>query len=950
MKRYLLLAAICCLFSVTVFCQPRLVEKVVKKGSELVIPYEKYVLPNGLTVIVHEDHSDPIAHIDVTYHVGSAREEIGKSGFAHFFEHMLFQGSDHVGDDEHFKLIQDMGGTLNGSTDRDRTNYYQTVPVNQLEKVLWLEADRMGFFLDAVTQRKFEIQRSTVKNERGQNYDNVPYGLRTEITARNLYPYGHPYSWLTIGYVEDLNRVDVNDLKNFFLRWYGPNNATITVGGDVKTAEVLKMVEKYFGSIQRGPEVKPVVVPPVKMDGNRYVSHLDNYARLPMLSIVYPTQSEFHKDRAPLACLAQVLGQGRNSVFFQQLIKKQTVVQANAFNTLSELAGEFHVILIPGAGKTLKDLEDGYKAALDSFEARGVTDDDVAKFKGGYESQLINGLQSVAGKVTQIARFEFLTGNPNQINELLKMYSAVTKEDVMRVYNQYIKNKPAVILSIVPKGQEAQIVHKDNYTVDTTSYVRPNYGYEGLKYVKGKDNFDRRKMPAGAPPPTITVPKIWRKDLANGAKVVGTENAEIPTVTLTITIPGGHLLQANDFSKVGLATYFANMMNEDTKNYTAESMAVELQKLGSSINVNSSLDGIVFTVQMLKKNMDPVMALLKERMLNPKFTEASFNRLRSQKMQAFKLQKSQAGAVADEVFAMVNYGPDHILGKSQQGTEETVSRMTLQDIQHYHDNYMTSLDTKIVIVGDVKQQEILPKLDFLDQLPRKKIVLPKVDPAPAVNKTKVYMVDIPKSAQSEFRVGYATGLKYDVDGDYYKSQLANYPLSGNFNSRLNMNLREDKAWTYAAYGGFLGTAHSGEYQFSPGIRSDATDSALVEIMKEVRRYYSDGPSKDEVEYIKNSLSQSQARRYETGPQKALFIGRILDYNLPADYSAKQDRVLKKITREELHGVTKKYLNPDKLNILLVGDEAKILEGVKKLGYEIVHLDVNGAPAAGKKGF
>ena len=283
------MAAPALFFAAIVNSQARLVEKISKQGTEIVIPYEKYVLPNGLTLIVHEDHSDPVVHVDVTYHVGSAREEIGKSGFAHFFEHMMFQGSDNVADEQHFKIVSDAGGTLNGSTNRDRTNYYETVPSNQLEKMLWLEADRMGFLLDAVTQKKFEIQRSTVKNERGQNYDNRPYGLAGEIASRNLYPYGHPYSWLTIGYVEDLNRGNVNDLKNFFLRWYGPNNSTVTVGGDVKTTEVVKLVEKYFGVIPRGPEVKPVVVPPAVLATDRYVSYTDNYAKLPLLMVQFPT-------------------------------------------------------------------------------------------------------------------------------------------------------------------------------------------------------------------------------------------------------------------------------------------------------------------------------------------------------------------------------------------------------------------------------------------------------------------------------------------------------------------------------------------------------------------------------------------------------------------------------------------------------------------------------------
>ena len=272
MKRILLsLCAVAVLGINGAYAQAKLVETVAKKGNEVVIPYKKFVLPNGLTLIVHEDHSDPIVHVDVTYHVGSAREEIGKSGFAHFFEHMMFQGSDNVADEQHFKIITEAGGTLNGTTNRDRTNYFETVQSNQLEKMLWLEADRMGFLLDAVTQKKFEVQRATVKNERGQNYDNRPYGLVSEFSSKNFYPYGHPYSWLTIGYIEDLNSVNVNDLKNFFLRWYGPNNAVVTVGGDVNTEDVVKLVEKYFGSIPKGPEVKPVKVPSVNLEKDRYV-------------------------------------------------------------------------------------------------------------------------------------------------------------------------------------------------------------------------------------------------------------------------------------------------------------------------------------------------------------------------------------------------------------------------------------------------------------------------------------------------------------------------------------------------------------------------------------------------------------------------------------------------------------------------------------------------------
>ena len=944
------LASFMLLVVTTAFGQAKLVEKVTKTGSEIVIPYEKYVLPNGLTVIVHEDHSDPVVHVDVTYHVGSAREQIGKSGFAHFFEHMMFQGSDNVADEQHFKIVSEAGGTLNGSTNRDRTNYYETVPSNQLEKALWLEADRMGFLLDAVTQKKFEIQRSTVKNERGQNYDNRPYGLVGETYSRNLYPYGHPYSWLTIGYLEDLNRSDVNDLKNFFLRWYGPNNATVTVGGDVKTADVVKMTEKYFGSIPKGPEVKPDNYPAVQLETTRYASYTDNYAKQPLLAIVYPTVPNYHKDMAALQCLGQVLGQGRNSVLYQQLIKKQLAFQAVAFSQLSELSGEFAVQIIPTQGKSLGDMEKLFRAALDTFEARGVTEEDVTKFKGGQEAQLINGLQSVAGKVSQLAAFQTFTGNPNKIADLLKLYSSLTKEDVMAAYNKYIKGKNAVVLSVTPKGQEALVTAPDNYKIDSTKYMAPDYGYTGLKYTKAKDVFDRKKMPGTGPNPTVKVPKFWKKDLPNGAKVIGTENTEIPTVTFSLTVPGGHLASANDLSKAGLASFFTDMMMEDTKNYTAEQLAVELQKLGSSIMITSSTDGVTYTLQSLKKNFDKALVLLQERLFNPKFTQQSFDRIQKQAIQSFEAAKGQPATIANEVFAKVNYGSNHVLGISQDGTKETIKKITLEDIENYYKNYTTSIDAKVVVVGDIKQEEIMPKLAFLNKLPKKKINLAKPDPSPAVDKTKVYLVDVPKGAQTEFRVGYATGLKYDATGDYYKAYLSNYPLGTGFNSRLNMNLREDKGWTYGARGGFSGDQYSGEYEFSSGIKAGATDSALVEVMNEIKNYAAKGPTDDEVAFMKSAIGQSDALRYETGIQKAQFIRRILDYNLPANYLETQAKILKTMTKEQMHAYAQKFLNPDKINILLVGDKQKILDGVKKLGYEIVELDSDGNKGDSKKTF
>jgi len=944
MKRILVVLLL--IASIALQAQTKMVEKITQKGNEIVIPYEKYVLPNGLTLIVHEDHSDPVVHVDVTYHVGSAREEIGKSGFAHFFEHMMFQGSDHVGDEQHFKIVTEAGGTLNGSTNRDRTNYYETVPSNQLEKMLWLEADRMGFLLDAVTQRKFEVQRETVKNERGQNYDNRPYGLAGETTAKNLYPYGHPYSWLTIGYLEDLNRVDVNDLKNFFLRWYGPNNATLTVGGDVMPADVVKLAEKYFGSIPRGPEVKNMKLDAPVLEGDRYVTLVDNYARLPLLSITFPTVPSYHPDEAPLACLAQVLGQGKNSVFYQEITKNQKALDASAFNRGSELSGEFSISLTPAPGATLADSKKLIDDAIKTFEARGVTDEDIEKFKGAFESQYINRLQSVSGKVSQLAAYQTYTGNPNMIGQELARYTNVKKEDVLRVYNQYLKGKPAVILSIATKGQESNVVAPENYKINSSQYKAPDYGYTGLIYNKPKDNFDRALMPGNGPNPVVKVPAFWKKNL-DGVKVIGTQTTELPLVTISFRIPGGHILQANDTSKIGLARMFAAMMNEDTKNYTAEQMQVELQKLGSSVSVNSDFDAITLNIQTLKKNLDKTLSLFEERLLNPKFTEEAFTRIQKQSIEGFKRTKSQPAFIASDVFAKMNYGTS-ILGLSEAGTEYTVANLKLKDVEDYYNNYMTSKDARLVVVGDVTENEITSKLNFLKKLPNKEIKFPSIPANPAVDKTRIYLVDVPKAAQTEFRVGGVTGLKYDATGEYYRAMLANWPLGGAFNSRINLNLREDKGWTYGARSGFSADKYSGTFSFSSGIRANATDSALVEVMKELKNYTTKGVTEEEIKFMKSALGQRDALLYETGFQKAGFIGRILEYDLPANYVDEQNKILAKITKADLDQAAKKWIKPETTNVLVVGDKVKITPGLEKLGYEIIELDVNGKLKTGNE--
>ena len=919
----------------------RLVEKVTRQPGQLVIPYEKYVLPNGLTLLVTEDHSDPLVHVDVTYHVGSAREQIGKSGFAHFFEHMMFQGSDHVGDQQHFKLVTAAGGTLNGSTTQDRTNYFETLPSNQLETGLWLEADRMGFLLDAVSQKKFEIQRSTVKNERGQNYDNRPYGLASEYVSKTLYPYGHPYSWLTIGYLEDLDRSNVQDLKNFFLRWYGPNNATLTVGGDVQPAQVVKLVEKYFGPIKRGPAVAKTKLPAPALTADRYVSYLDN-VRFPMLQVVFPTVPHGHPDEMPLDALAAILGDGNNSLLYKNLVKNQKAVQAQAYQQNSELGGQLAFIALPFPGKGLDSLEIVVRNTMKEFEKRGVTDADLQRFKAQTEAQTVSSLASVSGKSSQLAANQTFFNNPNYLTVETKRLQSLTKADVQRVYDQYLKGKHAVILSVLPKTGGAVAAKPDNYTIDKSGYQTPKDEYSGLTYVKAKDTFDRAKQPAAGANPVIKVPALYREELANGLKIIGTRNTEIPAVTMLLTIRGGHRLEQANPAKAGVASLTAQMLNEGSEKYTSEEMSSALDKLGSTVQVYSGEDRTTMYVQSLTKNLTATLALVEQRLLHPRFDQADFDRVKKQTLELIANQNTQPVVIADKTYARLLYGQNDIMSVPGSGTAATAASLTLDDVkQFYQQNYAPNVSF-LTVVGDVDQAGLTPKLGFLKAWAKKDVTLPKGLAITQPDKTRIYFVNKDGAAQSEIRIGYLA-LPYDATGEYYRAYLANYLLGDAFNSRINLNLRENKGYTYGARSGYRGTSYVGPFTAQAGVRADATAPSVKEFMSEITNYPT-GISDEELHFVQNSVGQSDALKYETGQQKAAFLSRIVEYNLPTTFVDEQSQILRKLTKEDVQASAKKYLPADKMFIVVVGDR-KQLPAVQALGYEVVELDMDGKPAA-----
>jgi len=917
-----------------------LVERFDGDDSGISIPYAKYRLDNGLTVVLHEDRSDPMVHVDVTYHVGSNREEPGRSGFAHFFEHMMFQGSENVADEEHFKIISNAGGTLNGTTNTDRTNYFETVPANQLETVLWLEADRMGFLLDAVTQEKFEVQRETVKNERGQRVDNQPYGRVLETLYQSLYPEGHPYSWPVIGWIEDLNRADLNDLKRFFLRWYGPNNAALTIGGDIDTQQTLEWVVKYFGPIPAGPEVENLPKQPGSLDADRYVTLEDNI-HLPALAMMVPTVHANHADEPALDAAAKILGQGQASLLYQRLVQTGRAVQAQVVHACKELACEMWFIVVqnPGAGESLAEMETAVRETLDEFAERGVTEDDLVKFKAQYESGRVFGLQSVAGKVSTLAAFETFTGSPAGIADEIQRYLAVETADVQRVFDEYIAGSPAVILSVVPNGQPQLAAAEPNYDAGERS-LPESYGDEGeeLALRRAEDSFDRSVRPTPGVNPQVELPPIADNRLANGVRVLSVANDETPTVTVRAVFTAGQ--RDEPAGKAGLAALTAAMMGEATQQRSAAEFAEALERIGASISANTGTYQTTVTLNVLAKHLDAAMPLFMERILEPAFTEDDFARVKQQTIEGLMQARKTPASLASRALGAVIEGPEHPLSYPSSGIPATVQAITLDDVRAFHAEHVPASLEGVLVSSSLPADATLAALEPLGALEVAENAREAVAERPEIDGRTIYLVDKTDAAQSSVRIAHPA-IPYDALGDYYRAGLANFVLGGTFNSRINLNLREDKGYTYGARTGFSGGPERGLFGFSSEVNRDATAASITEVINELEGFDTEGMTDEEFDYLRSAIGQRDAREYETPGRKLALLDDILIYDLPLDYRTQQNEILAEVERTELNQVAQKLIDPANVAIVVVGDEATIRPELEALGMPIVELDEDG---------
>lgn len=928
------------LFTVSSFTQ---------SGEKFKLNYEKYKLSNGLEVILHEDKSDPIVSVTILYHVGSNREKPGKTGFAHLFEHMMFQESQHVGQDKFFKYIQENGGTLNGGTWQDGTIYYQIVPRNALELVLWLESDRMGFLLPTVTQDAFLNQQEVVQNEKRQRVDNQPYGHTSYVINKLLYPEGHPYSWEVFGELVDLQNATVKDVHDFYRTWYGPNNATLVIAGDFDKVETKKLIEKYFGELKSSAPVNDMKPMPVELKENKRAYYEDKFAQSPELNMVFPTVEQYNKDSYALDVLADLLAKGKRSPFYKVIVEeKKLAPSVNVFQNSSELAGDFRIRVRTFPNKNLTEVEQAIFEAFKKFEQDGFTDNDLERIKAGIETSFYNQIASVLGKSFQLAQYNEYAGSPDFISEDLKNSLAVTQEDVWRVYNKYIKNKNYVLTSFVPAGKIDLIASPAEKFVVPEEQIKPLNEEEikarnsnpdnQVKVDPIQSNFDRNIVPSLGADPLINVPKVWNEKLNNGINIYGIEHTELPLFDFQIEIKGGQL--QDEIDKVGVANLTARMLNQGTKNKTPIELEDAIDELGARINVYATNESIVLQANCLSSKLNEVYKLAEEILLEPRWDENEFARLKQETLENIRRNKSNPAVVANNVFQKLIYGDEHIFSKNILGTEESVNAITLDDLKNYYEKNIAPQLASVSFAGNVKKDVVVKTFKSLESKWKEKPVAIKEYPEPKINeKTSVYFVDFPNAKQSEIRIGHL-GIKY-TDPDYFKATVMNYKLGGSFNGIVNLILREEKGFTYGARTDFRGTELPGYFVASSAVQTNATLESAQIFRDEISKYRN-GISPEEMNFTKNSLLKSNALRFETLSALRGMLSQIAKYKLPFDYVKNQEKQIQLMTIEEHKMLAQKYLHPDKMVYLIVGDKATQFDKIKELGFgDPILLDKDG---------
>ena len=869
------------------------------------IPHTLFKLDNGLTVIVHEDKKAPIVAVNVWYHVGSKDEVRGKTGFAHLFEHLMFNGSENF-DDDYFQATERLGATtINGTTNKDRTNYFQNVPRNALDSILWLESDRMGNLLGAITQEKLDEQREVVKNEKRQR-ENSPYGRGAEIQYSSIYPYEHPYSWTTIGSMEDLEAATVEDVHAWFKQYYGANNTVLVIAGDVDTDEVKKKVEHYFGSVDSGPPLTKHESWVNKLTGTHKEVSYDRVSET-MLMKSWNIEGNSTRDTTYLDLAAAVLSSGKSSRLYKRLVyDEQFVSSVSAYTSAGEIAGTFEISATINPGVSEQRVDDIISEELAKFLAKGPTSEELERVKIQTISGFVRGMESIGGfggKSDILASNFIYTGDPNHYKLELDWIKNAERNQLRDVARKWLSDGLyQLAIRPFPKLQSAAT------------------------------DVDRSAMPEPGAAPEVGFEKYDTAELTNGMKVIVANRSAVPVVRMLLSIDAGYA--SDQFAAPGVARLAMNMLDEGTKKRSSLEISEELSLLGASLGAGSNLDTSTVSFSALTTTLEDSLDIFSDVVLNPAFPPNEMDRLKIQQINAIKREQFSPGGMALRIFPRLVYGEGHAYSNpfSGAGTLDSVASIQVSDLTKFHSTWFKPNNATMIVVGDITMAEALPLLeDKFSAWKKGEVPTKNVSSVTRAGAPQIYLIDRPGSVQSTIIGGHVTTPK--ANPIEIATMLMNDVLGGSSTSRVNMNLREDKGWSYGAGTGIFNARGPRFFYASTSVQSDKTAASVREMMKEFEAFISDTPiTAEELSKAKQNNTLSLPGQWETGGAVLGSLSQIVQYDLAPDYFDTFADTIRSVSLEQAEAAAQQVLHPSSLVWVVVGDKAIVQENLDELGF------------------
>jgi len=905
------------------------------------IGFEKYRLQNGLEVIVHVDHAVPIVHVEVWYKVGSKDEAPGKTGFAHLFEHMMFQGTKHIPEDAYFKYLGQAGASArNGATSTDRTNYFETLPASELELGLWLESSRMGFLLDRPSFRAtFENQRDVVKNERRQRIENAPLGGVARVELEALFPPNHPYHHEVMGSMKDLDAATEADIRAFFNRTYAPNNAVLLIAGDLDVARVKGLVDKYFGPIPAGPAVERQPVPPIPAATGERRIPMEAKVNLARGLQAWNTVAYFAPGDAELDLLANVLGGGKSSRLYRRLVLELKIAQSvSAVHISRLLGGTFEITYVPLQGHTLAELETVINQELEKLRAQPVEVAELERARNEIKTDLVRSLDTLQGLAGHLLTYDVFAGDPAYLDRDVARYDAATPEVLQKWAAQILRNKARVTIDVEPNSN-APIMGR---LVSPASWQeRPAVIAPVAEKTTARQTPDaefRHKLPAAGEKTPFKVPEVKRFRLKNGLRVILAESHKLPLVGVEMVVRTGN--GANPPDKAGLADLVADMLDEGTATRSATAIAEEIAQLGATLSTNATWDASSLSVSALSENIDRALEVWTDVLLQPSFSEEDLARVRENLLSTLARRKDSPPLVAGLTFARALYGQRHPYGWPANGTEESVRRLTRGDVQAFFQEYYRPNNAVLVVAGDIKEAELRAKMEKrLAGWKAKPIPAVKISKAPAVEATRIFLVDKAGAPQSSIRLGLV-GIERKSP-DYYRALVMNQILGGTF-KRLTLNLRETKGWTYGVASMFEARRTPGPWTAGGEFVANHTADSVTEILKEISLLRTDEVGDRELKETKDEIVRAFPARFATANQVAAQMAALAVYDLPDKDLENFSARIASVTAADVRKTAQKYLRPDHLVVVVVGDRTTIEPSLRKIA-DVDLRDLDGAP-------